>query len=248
MQWGRGLYAGVVDWSLYDAALFDLDGVLTPTADVHMHAWAKMFNEFLAGRPGQRPYTDDDYYACLDGKPRFEGVQSFLTSRGIDLPWGEVDDPTSAETVCGLGNRKNEAFEQVLASEGVAPYPGSKLLLDALLARGTKVAVVSSSRNAVKVLRTAGILADFPVIVDGEVADREGLAGKPEPATFLDAADKLGVPKERAVVFEDAVSGVQAGRAGHFGLVVGVNRGAGEQTLLDNGADIVVPDLQEILP
>ncbi|WP_424922781.1 HAD family hydrolase [Aeromicrobium phragmitis] len=235
-----------MNWSDFDAALFDLDGVITPTAVVHMHAWERMFNDFLAGYDDQSPYTDDDYFTYLDGKPRYDGVQSVLESRGIHLPYGDPSDDPSATTVCGLGNRKNDAFEKVLASEGVEVYPGSKLLVDQLAARGLALAVVSSSRNARNVLEAAGMLDSFPVIVDGNVADAEDLLGKPRPDTFLDAAAKLGVPKERAVVLEDAVSGVQAGRAGGFGLVIGVDRGAGREALLENGADIVVEDLEEL--
>lgn len=242
---GRTL--GGVNWSDFDAALFDLDGVITPTAVVHMHAWERMFNEFLADYADQAPYTEDDYFKYLDGKRRYDGVQSFLASRGIELPYGEPSDPPSAATVCGLGNRKNDAFEKVLATEGVEVYPGSKRLIEQLAERGLALAVVSSSRNARKVLEAAGMLEFFPVIVDGGVADDEDLAGKPRPDTFWDAAEKLGVSRDRAVVLEDAVSGVQAGRAGGFGLVVGVDRGAGRDVLLENGADIVVQDLQELL-
>ncbi|MFD1858459.1 beta-phosphoglucomutase family hydrolase [Aeromicrobium camelliae] len=235
-----------MNWSDFDAALFDLDGVITPTAVVHMHAWDRMFNDFLAGYDDQSPYTDDDYFRYVDGKPRYEGVQSFLASRGIELPFGDPSDAPSATTVCGLGNRKNDAFEKVLATEGVEVYPGSKLLVEQLAERGLKLAVVSSSRNARKVLDAAGMLDFFPVIVDGNVAEAEELAGKPQPDTFLDAAKKLGVSKDRAVVLEDAVSGVQAGRSGAFGLVVGVDRGAGREALLENGADVVVQDLEEL--
>jgi beta-phosphoglucomutase family hydrolase len=243
-----------------DAALFDLDGVLTPTAEVHMHAWARMFNEYLAarassgpGNPGDdsadtRPYTDADYFAHVDGKPRYDGVRDFLASRGIELPWGDPSDPAEAETVCGLGNRKNVSFAAVLASDGVTPYPGSVRLLDYLATQGVAVAVVSSSQNADAVLTAAGLRDRFEVVVDGRLAHAEGLPGKPAPDTYLRAAVALGVPKERAVVFEDAVSGTEAGRAGAFGLVVGVDRGVGAQTLLDSGADLVVSDLAELLP
>lgn len=236
-----------MDWSDFDAALFDLDGVITPTAAVHRRAWATLFDGVLAGYPDQRPYGDDDYYRYIDGKPRFEGVASFLESRGIELPWGAPEDEPTEMTVCGLGNRKNEAFARVLETEGVEAYPGSRLLVERLAERGIGLAVVSSSRNATTVLRAAGMIDFFPVIVDGRVAEQEALAGKPRPDTFLDAAAKLGVGKDRAVVLEDAVSGVQAGRAGAFGLVVGVDRGAGTEALLDNGADIVVSDLEELL-
>ena len=237
-----------MNWDDYDAALFDLDGVLTPTATVHMAAWAEMFNDYLAGRDGQRPYTDEDYYAYVDGKPRYDGVRSFLASRGIELPEGEPSDSPEVETVCGLGNRKNDAFNAVLERDGVEPYPGSVRLLDALAAKGARLAVVSSSQNAPAVLAAAGIAERFPVVVDGAVAAAEGLPGKPAPDTFVAAADRLGVTRERSVVLEDAESGVAAGRAGGFGLVVGVDRGAGAYTLTARGADVVVDDLEELLP
>ncbi len=240
-------YAFRVNWDDYDAVLFDLDGVITPTAQVHMHAWSKMFNDFLAARGVQEPYTDQDYYDYVDGKPRYDGVRSFLASRGIDLPDGDPSDAPTEETVCGLGNRKNDAFSEVLRTEGVEAYPGSKRLVEALAERGTKLAVVSSSRNAPAVLETAGMRHFFPVLVDGGVAAERGLKGKPSPATFLEAATELGVDAERAVVVEDATSGVEAGSAGGFGLVVGVDRGAGEDALLRAGADVVVTDLEELL-
>ncbi len=234
--------------SICAAALFDLDGVLTPTAEVHMAAWSRMFNEFLAGRGDPLPYTDADYFAHVDGKPRYDGVRDFLASRSIELPLGDPSDPPEAETVCGLGNRKNGAFSAVLASDGVRPYPGSVRFLDYLAGQGTLVAVVSSSANADAVLTAAGLRDRFTVLVDGVLARREGLPGKPAPDTYAYAADALGVPRERAVVFEDAVSGVAAGRAGGFGLVVGVDRGVGEATLRESGADLVVTDLAELLP
>lgn len=234
-------------WDEYDAALFDLDGVLTPTADVHMRAWDEMFNAYLANQPDQRPYTDRDYYDHVDGKPRYDGVRTFLTSRGIDLPEGDPGDAPDAETVCGLGNRKNAEFARILETEGVQPYPASVRLLDFLAARRTGVAVVSSSRNAPAVLAAAGLADRFEIVVDGRVAAATGLPGKPAPDTFLHAAEQLGVPRERAVVFEDAISGVQAGRAGAFGLVVGVDRGAGVDDLTKNGADVVVHELDELI-
>jgi beta-phosphoglucomutase family hydrolase len=236
-----------VDWNNYDAALFDLDGVITPTADVHMRAWAQMFGDFLASRGVDEPYTDDDYYKYVDGKPRYEGVRSFLASRDIDLPEGHPSDDPSKETVAGLGNRKNADFEQILETEGVEAYPGSIKLVKALIQRGTKLAIVSSSRNAPAVLRAAGVIDYFPVIVDGKVAVERHLGGKPAPDTFLDAANQLDVPKERAVVFEDALSGVAAGHAGAFGLVVGVDRGVGADELMKHGADVVIDDLAELL-
>ncbi len=240
-------YAGRVDWNDYDAALFDLDGVITPTAEVHMRAWATMFDEFLAGRGIEEPYADSDYFTYVDGKPRYDGVRSFLESRGIELPEGKLTDPPTAETIAGLGNRKNAVFEQILQTDGVEAYPGSVRLVDALIERGTHVAVVSSSRNARLVLKAAGMIDLFPVIVDGSVAAEHHLAGKPAPDTFLDAARQLDVPRERVVVLEDALSGVAAGRAGRFGLVVGVDRGVGADQLLAKGADLVVDDLAELL-
>ncbi len=235
-----------MEWTRFDAVLFDLDGVLTPTAEVHMQAWSEMFNAALAEYDGQAPYTDADYFAHVDGKPRYDGVRAFLASRGIELPEGSPDDPASAHTISGLGNRKNDAVREILARDGVTPYPGSVALLDTLAGLGIPLAVVSSSRNAPVVLEGAGLADRFPVVVDGSVAEEGGLPGKPAPDTFIHAAEQLGVDPARSVVVEDAVSGVQAGAAGPFPLVIGVDRGAGEQTLLDAGADIVVADLGEL--
>ena len=236
-----------MNWDDYAVALFDLDGVVTPTAEVHMRAWDRMFNEFLGTRPGQAPYTDDDYFAHVDGKPRYEGVATFLASRGIELPQGEPSDAPEAETVCGLGNRKNDAFNRVLAEDGVAAYAGSTRLIEELDRRGVPMAVVSSSRNAPAVLEAAGLTHHFRMVMDGAVAAERGLPGKPAPDTFLAAAEELGATPERAVVLEDAISGVRAGAAGGFGLVVGVDRGAGHDALVDAGADLVVTDLEELL-
>jgi beta-phosphoglucomutase family hydrolase len=236
-----------LDWTVVTAVLFDLDGVVTPTAEVHMRAWAEMFTAFLADRDVE-PYSDQDYFAHVDGKPRYEGVAALLASRGIDLPHGDPDDPPETLTVCGLGNRKNALFGTVLARDGVKPYPGSVLLLDALEERGTRLAIVSSSANAPDVLRAAGLLERFDTVVDGAVARQQQLAGKPEPDTYEYAADVLGVPHRRAVVVEDAMSGVQAGAAGDFAAVVGVDRGAGRDALREHGADLVVGDLDELLP
>ena len=241
-----------MDWSEYDAALFDLDGVITPTAEVHMRAWAAMFNEYLAtrqdGAAPYAPYTDQDYFDYVDGKPRYDGVRSFLLSRGINLPEGEHSDPPEAETVCGLGNRKNLYFAKVLDEEGVEAYPGSVRLLDLLEARGMPMAIVSSSRNAPAVLQAAGMDHYFTTVVHGGVAAELHLAGKPAPDTFLEAARRLDAAPDRAVVFEDAISGVQAGAAGGFALVIGVDRGAGPDALTDAGADLVVADLAELVP
>ncbi len=236
-----------MDWSDFDAVLFDLDGVITPTAEVHMHAWSEMFNAFLRDRGVEEPYTDADYFTYVDGKPRYDGVRSFLESRGIDLPEGEPSDGADVLSVCGLGNRKNEVFGQVLKRDGVEAYPGSVRLVELLAERGMPMAIVSSSRNAPDVLRAAEMIEFFPTIVDGRVATERHLAGKPAPDTFLFAAEQVGVEPSRAVVLEDALSGVAAGRAGHFGLVVGVDRGVGAEALTEHGADQVVSDLEELL-
>lgn len=236
-----------MDWSRYGAALFDLDGVLTPTAEIHMRAWSEMFNDFLAARGSREPYTDADYYLYVDGRPRYEGVSYFLASRGIELPPGAPTDPPEALTVAGLGNRKNAVFRAVLARDGVAPYPGSLRLVDHLRTHGVKLGVVSSSQNAPAVLAAAGMAGEFEVVVDGAMAAAKGLAGKPDPATFLHAAALMGVPHFLCVVVEDALSGVTAARRGEFGLVVGVDRGVGRQALLAAGADLVVDDLAELI-
>ncbi|MGD8169134.1 HAD family hydrolase [Herbiconiux sp. P16] len=229
------------------AILFDLDGVLTPTVDVHRRAWARLFAPYLAAH-GVPAYTDDDYFLYIDGKPRVDGVRTMLAARGLSLPEGSPTDAPGTLTVWGLGNQKNGEFEAELAEHGVAAYPGSLEFLAAALDAGYEVAVVSSSRNAVPVLEAAGIRDRFDVIVDGEVAAAEHLAGKPAPATYQRAAELLGFTPEECVVVEDAHSGVQAGRDGAFGLVVGVDRGVGAQELLDSGADIVVNDLDELVP
>ena len=235
--------------SFFDAAavLFDLDGVITPTADVHMRAWATMFTALFEQRGVTPAYSNADYFEHLDGRPRYDGVQSLLQSRGIELPWGDPGDPDEADTVCGIGNRKNAVFSALLESEGIAAYPGSLAVLDRLGMLGIPAAVVSSSKNAVPVLAAAHLADRFPVIVDGVVAATEGLPGKPRPDIFLAAADRLQVSPEHAVVVEDATSGVAAGAAGRFGLVVGVDRGVGAQALRDAGADVVVGDLADLL-
>lgn len=242
-----------VDWSRLDAVLFDLDGVLTPTAVIHERAWAEMFDGFLSRRAvatGEAfvPFGADDYLAYVDGKPRFDGVRSFVASRGISLPEGSLDDAPGDGTICALGNSKNAAFQHVLRTDGIAAYPGSLRFLDEAVAAGKAVAVVSSSRNAPEVLAAAALAARFTVVIDGAVAAAEGLAGKPAPDTFVAAAGHLGAAVDRSVVIEDALSGVAAGRAGAFGAVVGVDRGAGHDPLLAAGADVVVDDLAELLP
>jgi len=235
------------DLTTYDAVLFDLDGVLTPTAEVHMHAWRTMFEELFAAWGISAPYTDEDYFEYLDGKKRYDGVASLLRSRDIEVPWGEPSDPPEAETICGIGNRKNVVFERVLRAEGIAPYPGSLALLDVLTTAGTPVAVVSSSKNAEEVLRVAGLRDRFPVVMDGVIAERDHLASKPAPDVFLEGARMLGVDPARAVAVEDAISGVQSAVAGGFALVIGVDRGVGASALTDAGAHLVVDDLQELV-
>ncbi|MDO5499990.1 MAG: HAD-IA family hydrolase [Propionibacteriaceae bacterium] len=235
-----------MNWDNFSAALLDLDGVITPTAEVHMAAWAHMFTAFLASK-GAGPYQESDYFNYLDGKPRYDGVRSLLISRGIDLPWGDPTDQPTAETVCGLGNRKDLVFNETLSGEGIVAYAGSIRLLDFLDERGIAKAVVSSSKNARGVLTAAGLIDRFPVIVDGLVAVERGIPGKPAPDMFQFAADELGVAHPRAVVFEDALSGVRAGAAGGFGLVVGVDRGTGADRLREAGAQVVVAELDELI-
>lgn len=236
-----------MDWDRFDAVLFDLDGVLTPTADVHMMAWRRMFTSYFTKHGVTPPYSDGDYFAYVDGKARYDGVRSCLASRGVVIPEGSPEDPPWTETICGLGNAKNVMFSAVLEQDGVLAYPGSVALLNELADRGVQMAVVSSSRNAPAVLAAAGLSERFEVVVDGAVAADRHLAGKPAPDTFRFAAQSLGVAVDRAMVVEDAVSGVAAARAGAFGLVVGVDRGAGVEELLDAGADVVVKDLSELV-
>jgi beta-phosphoglucomutase family hydrolase len=235
------------------ACLFDLDGVLTQTASVHAAAWKQMFDAFLrerAERTGEAFVPFDsvkDYDEYVDGKPRYDGVRSFLASRGIQLPEGDPNDPPSAETVAGLGNRKNEIVLSLIRTQGVKPYEGSVRYVRAVRDAGLRRAVVSSSANCKDVLVAAGIEDLFEVRIDGIVAEREHLKGKPAPDTFLAAADALGEEPAQAAVFEDALAGVEAGRAGHFGFVVGVDRSGQAEALREHGADVVVSDLAELL-
>jgi beta-phosphoglucomutase family hydrolase len=235
------------------ACLFDLDGVLTKTAVVHTAAWKQMFDEFLrqrAEREGTEFVPFDpgaDYQRYVDGKPRYDGVRSFLGSRGIELPEGETDDPPSAETVRGLGNRKNELVLELIREQGVEAYEGSVRYLEAARDAGLRRAVVSASANCRDVLVAAGIEHFFEARIDGVVAEREGLNGKPAPDTFLAGARELGVEKEQAAVFEDALAGVEAGRAGGFAYVVGVDRVGQADALSEHGATVVVKDLAELL-
>ena len=235
------------------ACLFDLDGVLTQTAKVHAAAWKQMFDEYLRQRATQRceqfvPFDPvGDYDEYVDGKPRYDGVRSFLASRGIELPQGTSADPPAAETIGGLGNRKNELVLRMIHEDGVQPYEGSVRYVEAARAVGLRRAVVSSSTNCRDVLKAAGILELFEEIVDGHVAEREHLNGKPAPDTFLAGARAVGVGRDRAVVFEDALAGVEAGRRGEFAFVVGVDRVGQAAALKQHGADVVVQDLAELL-
>jgi beta-phosphoglucomutase family hydrolase len=233
------------------ACLFDLDGVLTPTAVVHAAAWKEMFDEYLHARAQRTsepfaPFESHDYEAYVDGKQRADGVRSFLASRGIELAQGAPDDPPGTETVAGLGNRKNDLVLTLLERDGVAPYEGSVRYLRAAREAGLRCGVVSSSANSRAVLSAAGILDLFDAIVDGVVAARDGLKGKPAPDTFLAGARALGVAPAQGAVFEDALAGVEAGRAGGF-YVVGVDRVGHPDALLEHGADVVVGDLAELL-
>ncbi len=242
-----GLPAGV------RACLFDLDGVLTQTAKVHAAAWKAMFDAYLRRRAEAlgEPFVPfdavHDYDEYVDGKPRDDGVRSFLASRGIELPEGAPDDPPDKDTVRGLGNSKNDIVLEMIRDHGVAPYAGSVRYVQAARAAGLRRAVVSSSTNTSDVLRAAGIDGLFEEVVDGVVAEREGLKGKPAPDTFLAGARALQVVPSEAVVFEDALAGVQAGRAGDFRCVVGVDRVGQAQALREHGADVVVGDLAELL-
>ena len=235
------------DLTAYDAVLFDLDGVLTPTAEVHMHAWQSMFQELFAAWNITPEYTERDYFEHLDGKKRYDGVAALLRSRDIEVPWGDPSDPPTADTVCGIGNRKNAVFERVLRAEGIAPYPGSLRLLDRLVAKRMPVAVVSSSKNAEEVLAAAGIRDRFEVVMDGVIAERDHLASKPAPDVFVEAARMLGVDPARSAAVEDALSGVRSAAAGGFALVVGVDRGVGADDLRAAGAHVVVTDLEEFV-
>ena len=234
----------------FDAILFDLDGVVTRTAKVHAESWKHLFDEYLQQRSkgsDWEPFViERDYRRYVDGKPRYEGVRSFLESRGIELPYGTPEDSPGEETVCGLGNRKNLYFNEQLKNEGVSVYDSSIALIELLREKGFKTAVVTSSKNCVSVLKAANIENLFDVRVDGTHIQNEGLKGKPEPDIFLKAAKELGVEPERAVVFEDAESGVAAGKKGGFGLVIGVDRTGNSDRLLEQGAHRVVTDLSQV--
>jgi beta-phosphoglucomutase family hydrolase len=243
----------VINRDRYDAVLFDLDGVITNTAKIHAACWKKMFDEYLQQRATQRgeafrPFDIvTDYRLHVDGKPRYDGVRDFLTSRGIQLPEGSPDDPPQAETVCGLGNRKNRLVTKAIEDMGVQAYEGSVRFVRRLRRDGFKVAIVSSSENCAAILKAAKLDDLFEVRVDGAMVEAEQLAGKPAPDTFLIGARLLGVEPARTVVVEDAISGVQAGLSGNFGLVIGVARKGDTEELARHGAHLVVNDLDELV-
>jgi beta-phosphoglucomutase family hydrolase len=230
------------------ACLFDLDGVVTRTAVVHAAAWKETFDAFLRERDGAdfRPFTGSDYDQYVDGRPRADGVRSFLASRGIELPEGGPDDPPDAGTVNGVGNRKNELLLEKIRTDGVEPYEGTLRYIDAVRGAGLATAIVSSSANTRDVLHSIDAERLFDVRIDGVVARERRLPGKPRPDTFLAAARDLGVEPSRAAVFEDALAGMDAGRSGHFGYVVGVDRVGQTDALYAHGADRVVKDLAEL--
>jgi len=237
----------------YDAVLLDLDGVITDTASIHAACWKEMFDGYLQQRATQKgeaflPFdTTTDYRLYVDGKPRFDGVRDFLTSRGIQLPEGSPDDPPEVETVGGLGNRKNDLVNKIIEQIGVEPYAGSVKLLQQLRRRGFKIAVVTSSQNCTAVLKSAKLDGFFDAQVDGNTIHAQKLHGKPAPDTFLMGAKLLGVEPSRAIVIEDALSGVEAGSSGGFGLVIGVARKGNAQELRRHGANLVVNDLGELV-
>jgi beta-phosphoglucomutase family hydrolase len=236
----------------FSAVIFDLDGVITDTAAVHSAAWKQMFDEYLQVHSNQtntpfREFSHEaDYLPYVDGKPRYQGVASFLESRGIKLPYGTPNDSPHEMTICGLGNRKNQRFNQIIAGGNLIVFQTTLDLIHQLIANGIKVGVASSSKNCQAVLEATGLLPLFGTRIDGVVSAELGLKGKPEPDIFTTACDQLGVPYNRAGIVEDAVSGVQAGRNGGFGLVLGIAREGNSQELLANGADLVVTDMAEI--
>ena len=242
-----------VDIGAYQGWLFDLDGVLTKTADVHAAAWKQAFDEFLdneatRSHTAYAPFDPvADYRRYVDGEPRADGVRNFLSARDIKLPEGTEDDPPDARTVAGLGNRKNELVLEVLRVDGVQVYAGAVALVKALRAQGTPLAVVSASENTAAALEAGGIADLFDARIDGHVVKERALAGKPAPDSYLEGAKALGIPAGRTVVVEDALAGVEAGRAGHFGLVIGVDHHDHADELHAHGADVVVTDLAELL-
>jgi beta-phosphoglucomutase family hydrolase len=235
----------------FDAVIFDLDGVITATASVHSRAWKQMFDEYLSTRSKRdseafKEFTHEhDYLPFVDGKPRYKGVASFLESRGIDIPFGAPEDSPGEETVCGLGNRKNELFNDIINHGGAEVFNSTVEFIKELVSLDVRIGVASSSKNCKSILISTNLLSYFETRVDGVVSAELGLRGKPEADIFTTAADNLGVSYEKSIVVEDAVSGVQAGRNGDFGLVLGIAREGNAEVLKENGADIVVSDMSE---
>jgi beta-phosphoglucomutase family hydrolase len=235
----------------FEAAIFDLDGVVTQTATLHFAAWKQMFDEYLRFRTEshREPFHEftyaHDYLTYVDGRPRYEGVNAFLKSRGISLPPGSPDEWPGTHTLCGLGNRKNALFNEAVESGGVRVFDSTVALIDELRRQGIKIGLATSSRNSAAILQKTGLAHLFATVVDGVVSEKLGLKGKPEPDIFITAAANLGVHRTRAIVVEDAVSGVQAGARGGFALVVGIARENNAPELRDHGADLVVTDLGE---
>jgi alpha,alpha-trehalase len=246
-----GTVVPVIDARRHDAVIFDMDGVVTDSASMHAAAWTELFDVLLDHRPAgagqdRSPFTEDDYLRFVDGKPRYRGVADFLAARGIELPWRNSSDPETAETVCGLGNRKDLLFLEKVAREGVRVFGSTVTLIRRLGDAGVRTGVFSAGRHCADVLAAAGVADLFAVRVDGIVAEKLGLRGKPDPAMLLEAARRLGAEPDRTVVVEDAEAGVAAGRGGGFALVIGVGRHANADRLLAHGADFVVSDLAEV--
>lgn len=230
-----------------DAFIFDLDGVITETQKLHSEAWKRMFDEFLKKRSAdERPFDDSDYREYVDGKPRYDGVKDFLASRNISLPYGNKGDSTDAETICGLGNRKNKYFLEILQRKGPKVYQGSVDFIKDIRKKGVKTAIISSSRNCANILRATGTQDLFDARVDGNDLDSQGIAGKPDPAMFLEAAKRIDVKPDRSAIVEDSLAGVEAGEKGRFAAVIGVARAGNDQELRDHGATITVNDLNEL--
>jgi beta-phosphoglucomutase family hydrolase len=242
----------MIEQPTFGAVIFDMDGVITKTALTHAAAWKKMFDEYLRYRESKygEPFKEfthgGDYLPFVDGKPRYKGVSDFLASRGISIPYGDSTDQPGKETCCGLGNRKNEAFNEVMERDGVEVYPSTVNLIHELKKAGIKIGVASSSKNCKPVLEAVNLLDLFDTRVDGEVSAELNLKGKPEPDIFTTACDLIGIDYSNAIVVEDAVSGVQAGARGNFGLTLGIAREDNRKELEENGADYVVEDLEEI--
>jgi len=236
----------------YDGGIFDLDGVVTHTAQVHSRAWKKMFDEYLAEwsakhNQEQAPFDmDTDYPIYVDGKPRYQGAQSFFESRGIELPFGDPSDPPRMETVCGLGNRKNEFYRELVETDGVGIFDPTVEFIKTLRERGQKIGLMSSSKNTRDIIRIAGLEELFDEVVDGVTAEKEGMRGKPHPDVYLRCAELLDLEPSKAFVIEDAASGVEAGSRGKFGVVVGLAHGDQAQALKDAGADVVITDPAEL--